>query len=67
MLRNEIRTPRNGYTPNFANNQYIKDDNTFVSQLNLHKSDISVALTPNEWANGYTLYAFKTTDGPIGP
>ena len=24
-------------------------------------------LTPSEWANGYTLYAFKITDGPIGP
>ena len=21
---------------------------------------------PNEWANGYTLYAFKITDGPVG-
>ena len=35
--------------------------------MNLHKGDKSVALTPEEWANEYTLYAFKTTDGPIGP
>ena len=23
-------------------------------------------LTPSEWANGYNLYAFKITPGPIG-
>ena len=67
MLRNRMRTPRYGYTPNFTNNQYINDYNTFLSQLNLDKGDKSVALTPEEWANGYPLYAFKTTDGPIGP
>ena len=26
----------------------------------------SVSYTPSEWANIYTLYAFKITDGPIG-
>ena len=25
-----------------------------------------MSLTPSEWANGYTLYAFKITDGSIG-
>ena len=39
---------------------------TFLSQLKLNKGDKCVALTPYEWANGYTLYAFQTTDGPIG-
>ena len=39
---------------------------TFLSQLKFNKGDKSVALTPYEWANGYTLYAFQTTDGPIG-
>ena len=62
-----MQTPRYGYTPNFANNKYLKDYNTFLSQVNLHKGDKSVALTPEEWANGYTLYKFKTTDRPIGP
>ena len=66
MLRNGIRTPRYGYTPNFTTNQYSKDYYTFLSQLKLNKGDKSVALTPYEWANGYTLYAFQTTDGPIG-
>ena len=66
MLRNGIRTPRYGYTPNFTTKQYEKDYMTFLSQLKLNKGDKSVALTPYEWANGYTLYAFQTTDGPIG-
>ena len=26
-----------------------------------------MSLTPSKWANGYTLYAFKITDGPIRP
>ena len=65
MLRNGMRTPRYRYTPNFANSQYLKDDNTLLSQLNLHTGDKSVALTPEEWAKGYTLYAFNTTDKPI--
>ena len=26
-----------------------------------------MSLTPSEWVNGYTLYAFKIIDGPIGP
>ena len=66
MLRNGIRTPRYGYTPNFTTKQYEKDYYTFLSQLKFNKGDKSVALTPYEWANGYTLYAFQTTDGPIG-
>ena len=26
-----------------------------------------MSLTPFEWANGYTVYAFKITDSSIGP
>ena len=67
MLRNGMQPPRYGYTPNFTNNQYIKDYNTFLCLLNLFKGDKSVALTSKEFSNGYTLYVFKTTDEPIGP
>ena len=35
-------------------------------QLGFGKGDKCVNLTRTEWANGYTLYAFKLTDGPIG-
>ena len=59
--------PRNGYTPNFANGQYKKDYMTFLEQLDCDSGDKSISLTPSEWATGYTLYAFKITDGLIGP
>ena len=35
-------------------------------QLGFGKGDKCVNLTPTEWAKGYTFYAFKVTDGPIG-
>ena len=40
---------------------------TFLQKLECDIGDQSVSLTPFEWANGYTLYAFQITDGPIGP
>ena len=58
---------RNGYTHNFTNGQYIKDYMTFLEQLDCNCGDKCISLTLSEWAIGYTLYAFKITDGPIGP
>jgi hypothetical protein len=66
MLRNGVRTPRYSYTPNFTTKQYAKDYIQFLAQLKLDKGDKCIALTPDEWANGYTLYSFQITDGPIG-
>ena len=40
---------------------------TFLQELECDTGDKSVSLTPSEWANGYTLYAFKITGGPIRP
>ena len=40
---------------------------TFLQELECDTGDKSVSLTPSEWANKYTLYAFKIIDGPIGP
>ena len=40
---------------------------TFLQELECDTGDKSVSLTAFEWANGYTLYAFKITDGFIGP
>ena len=39
---------------------------TFQEQLGYDKGDKCVSLTPTEWANGFTLYSFKITDGPVG-
>ena len=40
---------------------------TFREQLDCDSGDKCISLTPSEWATGYTLYASKITDGPIGP
>ena len=66
LMRNGVRRPTYGYTPNFTTKQYNEDYTTLLSQLKLNKGDKCLALTPEEWANGYTLYAFQVTDGPIG-
>lgn len=66
MFRNGMRVPRYGYTPNFTTKTYMKDYFTFQGQLGYDTGDKCVNITPVEWSNGYTLYAFKLTDGPIG-
>ena len=40
---------------------------TLFEQLDCDSGDKCISLTPFEWATGYTLYAFKITDGLIGP
>jgi len=66
LRRNGMPVPRFGYTPNFDNGQYIKDYITMQTQLGFGKGDKCVSLTPTKWAEGYTIYAFQITDGPIG-
>ena len=66
MKRNGTSVSREGYTPNFANGQYLKAYSTLLQELECDTGDKSISLTPLEWANGYTLYTFKITDGPIG-
>ena len=66
MKRNGTLLPRGGYTSNFANGQYLKAYTTLLRELECDTGDKSISLTQSDWANGYTLYAFKITDGPIG-
>ena len=66
MKRNSQEVPRSGYTPNYVNGIYMQEYITFQEQLGYDIGDKCVALTPDEWANGYTIYAFKVTDNPIG-
>ena len=65
MKHNVKSMLRRGYTFNFANGQYLKDYSTFHQELEFDTGDKSITLTPSEWANGCTLYAFKITDCPI--
>ena len=65
LKRNGTSKPSEGYTPNFANGQYITAYMTFLQELECDTGDKSVSITPFEWANEYTLYAFKINEGPI--
>ena len=66
LRRNGTTVPCLSYTSNFANGQYIKDYETMQRQLGFGKSDKCVNVTHTEWANGYTIYAFKVIEGLIG-
>ena len=48
LKRNGTSRPSQGYTPNFANGQYIKDYMTFLQELECNIGDKSVNLTPSE-------------------
>ena len=65
LKRNGTPRPTEGDTPNFANGQYKKAYSTFLQERECDTGDKSVSLTASEWANRYTLYSFKITDGPI--
>ena len=65
MKRNGTSVPRGSYTPNLTNGQYWQTYSTFLQKLECDTGDKSICLTPSEWANGCTLYAFKITDCPI--
>jgi len=67
LKRNGQKVPRSGYTPDFPNNIYMQEYMTLQEQLGTDIGDKCVPLTPEEWAHGFTVYAFKITDGPIGP
>ena len=67
LKRNITSWPSKGYTPNFANRQYIKAYMTFFQELECDNGYKSVSLTPSDCSNGYTLYAFKIIDGSIRP
>ena len=67
LKRNGMPVPHHGYTLNFSNGQYKIDYMTFLEQLDCDSGVKCISLTPSDWATGYTLYAFKITDGHLGP
>ena len=66
LKANGEQVPRLAHRPDFANKDYI---NSYIAVLSALGYDIGPNcwdLTPQEWANGYTIFAFKITPGPIG-
>ena len=52
LKRNGTSRPSEGYTPNFANGQYITGFMTFFQEFKCDTGYKSVSFTPSEWANG---------------
>ena len=66
MQANGDLVPRIPYQPNFTTGDYISDYLTVMRALGQDNGPNCWNLTPTEWANGYNIYAFKLTPGPIG-
>ena len=66
LYRSGTDCPRTGYTPEFGNRRYVEAYKTLTKELGYDIGDKALSLTQSDWANGFTFYAFKVTDGPIG-
>ena len=66
LFRNGTRVAQFGYLPNFTKKIYNQAYFTFQEQLGFDQGDRCVNISPEEWADGFNLYSFKITDGPIG-
>lgn len=66
MYANGNKVSQMGYRPDYAKKLYEDGYSTFQEQLGFEQGDRCVNITPDEWANGFNLYSFKITDGPIG-
>ena len=66
MFANGNKVSQMGYRPDYAKKLYEDAYYTFQEQLGFDQGDRCVTITPDEWANGFNLYPFKITDGPIG-
>ena len=67
MRRNGISVPRLGYHPDFDKGEVMEGYLTMQEQLGFMLGDKCVSITPQDWSDGSTIFAFKVTDGPIGP
>ena len=45
-------------TPSFSNNTYLRSYVQTMHALNYYNPDETNGITPSQWANGYTIYAF---------
>ncbi|KAF0139349.1 MAG: hypothetical protein FD143_3570, partial [Ignavibacteria bacterium] len=66
MQANGEQIPRLAYQPNFTNRDYIRSYFGVLEALGFDIGPNCWDLTPEEWANGFNIYAFKITPGPIG-
>ena len=58
--------PTTPFQPNFAGKEYIKEYYKVLEALNYDIGPNCWDLTPEERANGYNIWAFNITPGPLG-
>ncbi len=65
---NSVCFPRQPINLNFeaATRDYLRGYMMLLETLGIDEGDRAIELTPNEWANGYAIFGFKITPGPIG-
>ena len=63
---NGEQIPSLAYQPNFVNGDYIRSYFGVLENLVFDIGPICWDQNPEEWANGYNIYTFKITPGPIG-
>ena len=61
LLADGVSIPGPRYKPNFAKGHYLRDYMALMETFNYYNSDDTNGLTLDEFANGYTIYAFNRT------
>ena len=66
LYRDSVSVPGRPFQPDFAKGLYLRSYVQTMNALNYFNTDDTNGLTPSEFANGYTLYAFDlTADGQL--
>lgn len=66
LKANGEQIPRIALQPNFATKDYIRAYFGVLESLGFDIGPNCWDIKPEEWANGYSIFAFKITPGPIG-
>lgn len=61
LYREGRSVPGQPLTPDFTNSQYLQSYNLTMRAFDYYNTDDTNGLTPFDWANGYTIYAFDLT------
>lgn len=61
LFRDGRSIPGQAFEPDFGNEKYLRSYVNTMRTFMYWNTDDTNGLTPNEWANGYTIYAFDMT------
>lgn len=58
--------PNVAYTPNFAQNDYIREYYSLLEEFNCDEGDNTLCISKQEFASGYTLFPFRLVERSRG-